>query len=305
MDHQIPTYFGAGAKDWEHHTNELISSINAPISINQPHEKLAGNFSYTAPTKFPSNSWYMKARNFQAQAQVKEAQRIEEQHLNAQCKENLTNWLNSQDTNNGEEILCRLIAHLESEEKLRVRYGSYIVLRSGEESTILREVWEILDGIDNGGEKKFTTILKKFGDDLNEIMEEMEERLDTLYSASSVDHTQNLAPPFPRHRSPVNLDEFFSPTQASDGTKVDEHVANWARSLIEEVYLISEKIEEVAYSVVNIEEDLIQKVYILPIEEEEVGAILHGKYQFDEHLGGAKGENKPHPHIWEYERGVD
>ena len=229
--------------------------------------------------------------------------------------------MNSQDTDDGEEIQHRLIAHLESEEELRDKHGlditeevvedPMVVEKLGEDSTILREVWKILDGIDDGGKKikmgeeKFTIILTEFGDDLSKIMEEMEARLDTLYSASSVDLTQNLAPPFPRHRSPVNLDEFFSPTQASDGTKVDEHVANWARSLIEEVYLISEKIEEVAYSVVNIEEDLIQKVYILPIEEEEVGAILHGKYQFEEHLGGAKGENEPHPHIWEYERGVD
>ena len=140
------------------------------------------------------------------------------------------------------------------------------------------------------------------GDDLNLIFKEVEDRVDALYGAPSVGHTQSLAPYVLRDLSLMSFDEFHPPTQL---TKVDEHVANWARSLIEEVYLISEKIEEVAYSVVNIAEDLIQKVYILLVEEEEVGAILHGEHKFEGHLDGVKGENEPHPHIWEYERGVD
>ena len=71
------------------------------------------------------------------------------------------------------------------------------------------------------------------------------------------------------------------------------------------MYLISEKTKEVEYPVVNLEEDLIVNVYILPVEQDDVGAILHGEHKFEGHLDGVKGENEPHPHIWEYERGVD
>ena len=55
--------------------------------------------------------------------------------------------------------------------------------------------------------------------------------------------------------------------------------------------------KETNYRVVNLAEDLIEKVYILVVEQGEVGTILHGKHKFEEHMGGAKGENETHPHI--------
>ena len=96
----------------------------------------------------------------------------------------------------------------------------------------------------------------------------------------------------------MSFDELLPSSQEVGGS-----VVTVVTNLIEEVYLSPVTKEEVEYPVVNLAEDFIEKVYILPVEQEDVGAILHGEYEFEGHLDGVKGENEPHPHIWEYERG--
>ena len=149
------------------------------------------------------------------------------------------------------------------------------------------------------------TIISDLGNDLFEL-EESEEgsedvpRLDALPSAPSIGHTQILAPFVSRDLSPLSFDELLPSSREVGGS-----VVTVATNFIEEVHLAPVAIKKIDYRVVNLAEDLIEKVYILPVEQEEVGAILHGEHKFEEHLGGAKGENEPHPHVWEYERGVD
>ena len=52
--------------------------------------------------------------------------------------------------------------------------------------------------------------------------------------------------------------------------------------------------EEVDYSVVNLVDDLIEKVYLFLVEQEDGGTILHGIHEFEEHQDGSKVENEPH-----------
>ena len=158
-------------------------------------------------------------------------------------------------------------------------------------------------------EEKPTTI-SELGNDLFELEESKEDsedvpRLDALQSAPSIGHTQILAPFVFRNLSPLSFDELLPSNQIRNKIKVGEPVVTMATNLIEEVYLAPVVTKEGDYRVVNLEGDLIENVYILPVEQEEVGAILHGEHEFEGHQDGVKGENEPHPHIWEYERGVD
>ena len=120
-------------------------------------------------------------------------------------------------------------------------------------------------------EEKPTTILD-LGNDLFELEESEEDsedvpRLYALQSAPSIGHTQILTPFVPRDFSPLDFDELFPSNQTGNKVKVGGPIITEVTNMIKEVYLAPVVTKEIDYQVVNLVEDLIEKVYILLVEQ--------------------------------------
>ena len=94
----------------EHLDNEVPYHLDASTYMSNQCT-LASNFHYAAPTNPPYPDYIQNFESPQAEAQCIEHQSSE---ARAQRTKAFTQWVNSQDTNDGDEILCRMVTLCEA-----------------------------------------------------------------------------------------------------------------------------------------------------------------------------------------------